>query len=555
MGDEHAGVVTVADILKVDMVARCRLIAGSGGIMRPVRSVTVMEVPDVYPWVSEGEMVLTTLFAIKDDPEALANLVPNLWERGISAIAIKPRRYVQEIPAVMVEQSERLGFPLIEIPETISHSVLLEGILQYLLGHSRPGTRDVSRYQKVLDSVVDGLDLGDVVSLLVSVVQNPIAVFGAGGDPIFSGFPDGFPGDQAVRSLGSVRWEPCPYAALSSGQLARVKSGEIRMRGRPVGIHQFVSGVGSASPYRLVVWEWARVLSGDELVMLNQISTLIFFELDKAHALRQVERRYQMQFWQNWMAGEIGTVRSVQQQGWQIGCQIENVPRRVIVFRSAAPPDGGLDLGPGATRDAEDPVSRLGRRIGEWLRRERVDALWFPLEEAVVVTVPAGPAAEAVDGWVRRLIRDIDREKGGLVAGIGRPYAINEQHVSYREAMQAARLASAAGHPEPTASYETLGVYRLLGALQGSPELDGFVADYLGPLKEYDRQYHANLLETVRHYLDQGCSVRRASQKMFVHYNTVVYRLNLVESVSGRSLDDPAFRLALYVALKAQAMG
>lgn len=553
----EVGAVSVSDILQVEVVSRCRLVAGSSGLLRSVRSVTVMEVPDVYPWVRSGDMLLTTLYAIKDDPEAISRLIPTLWEKGISALAVKPRRWVQEIPPLMIEQSDQLGFPLIEIPETVSHSVLLEGILQYLVGIPRGKRGDISGYQRVIDRVVDGSELSDVMSVLSSVAGTPVAVFGPSQTDILSERVNDFPSHEAFRATDDIFWQSCPYRDQFE-QLARVQTAHTELANRSVKCHQFLSGGGSSSPYRMVVWEWDRALGAEELVMFSQIATLIFFELDKVQAIREVERRYQLQFWQQWMAGEIGSDRSVQQLAWQIGCPIGNAMRQVAVFRMNG--EQSEILRPAINREKRnafpsrpDPVSDLGQWIGEWLKHQQIDGLWFPLEEAVVVTttVSSGVTCQS-DQWVNGLLHDArtvgQRE---LFAGIGRPYPLHQQHLSYREALQASTLSHFIGSAESFARYDNLGIYRLLGALQDSPELTSFVDDYVGPLRKYDHQYNASLLKTVQHYLDNGCNVRRASKEMFVHYNTVVYRLNQVESVCGRSLDDPNFRLALYVALKA----
>ena len=57
--------VTVGQILQLPVLKDARLLAGEEGLDRRVTSVTVGEVPDIADWLSGGEMVLSTMFAVR----------------------------------------------------------------------------------------------------------------------------------------------------------------------------------------------------------------------------------------------------------------------------------------------------------------------------------------------------------------------------------------------------------------------------------------------------------------------------------------------------------
>ncbi|TMC61178.1 MAG: PucR family transcriptional regulator, partial [Chloroflexi bacterium] len=101
-------------------MSQARLVAGAGGLDRLVRSVNVMEVPDILDWVQPDELLLTTAYPLRDDRVALDQLVPRLADRGLAGMAIKPTRYIGSIPPIMADEAERLGFPLIELPPPAS---------------------------------------------------------------------------------------------------------------------------------------------------------------------------------------------------------------------------------------------------------------------------------------------------------------------------------------------------------------------------------------------------------------------------------------------------
>jgi DNA-binding PucR family transcriptional regulator len=96
-----------------------------------------------------------------------------------------------------------------------------------------------------------------------------------------------------------------------------------------------------------------------------------------------------------------------------------------------------------------------------------------------------------------------------------------------------------------------LGVYGLLLQLNDPRELVRFADHTLAPLRKYDERKNAQLVSTVRTYLEQGMSVNRTAAALFVHQNTVGLRLKKVEEVAGISLQEPESWLQLKVALMA----
>lgn len=70
-------------------------------------------------------------------------------------------------------------------------------------------------------------------------------------------------------------------------------------------------------------------------------------------------------------------------------------------------------------------------------------------------------------------------------------------------------------------------------------------------MREYDDRKNAELVDTVRRYLDEGMTVARTAAAMFVHPNTIGLRLKRVEELVGVSLQQPEALLRLKVALMA----
>src|SRR5690625_4704926 len=126
--------ITVKDILELDEFKEVEIVAGSSGLNRRVKDVYFMEVPDIYSFIDEYGLLLTTLFPIADNQNDIKTLIPKLAEQNLAGIAIKPGRYINKIPAFMAEQADHYQFPLIKLHHDANLSTLTNQILSALLG-------------------------------------------------------------------------------------------------------------------------------------------------------------------------------------------------------------------------------------------------------------------------------------------------------------------------------------------------------------------------------------------------------------------------------------
>jgi len=75
--------------------------------------------------------------------------------------------------------------------------------------------------------------------------------------------------------------------------------------------------------------------------------------------------------------------------------------------------------------------------------------------------------------------------------------------------------------------------------------------DYvLGTLVDHDRAHNSDLLHTLRVYLRCNCNAVEAADRLFLHRNSLSYRLQRIEDVLKVDLKDPHIRLALGLALE-----
>lgn len=68
------------------------------------------------------------------------------------------------------------------------------------------------------------------------------------------------------------------------------------------------------------------------------------------------------------------------------------------------------------------------------------------------------------------------------------------------------------------------------------------VGDYIPPaiqrLQEYDRKNRTNYMNILKTYLLSGLNFKKASERLYMHRNTLIYRIEKIESIMGVRLDE-----------------
>jgi DNA-binding PucR family transcriptional regulator len=72
----------------------------------------------------------------------------------------------------------------------------------------------------------------------------------------------------------------------------------------------------------------------------------------------------------------------------------------------------------------------------------------------------------------------------------------------------------------------------------------------LGPLREYDERRGAELMITLKAFLACDGSWSACASRMYVHVNTVRYRIGRIEALTGRDLSVLADRVDFFLALR-----
>ena len=136
-----------------------------------------------------------------------------------------------------------------------------------------------------------------------------------------------------------------------------------------------------------------------------------------------------------------------------------------------------------------------------------------------------------------------------IYIGIGNEYSsILKLGKSYIEALEVIKAAEITGNQENIPyEYSKLGIYRYLESIEEKNASLEYVNDDLALLKAKDRESSTELLKTLEIYLLNNCKTKPAAEQLFIHQNTLNYRIKQILDMTSINLNDFRTRCQLYL--------
>ena len=375
------------------------------------------------------------------------------------------------------------------------------------------------------------------------------AVGALAGGPAALYSPDG----HRVRGVG-VPSDGMPPRLHVPGAVSQAGAREVRISaGRPARPIDLVPVRAGADVLGLLaVGLDARAADSQGRVRaLEHGSTVLALEMSKERAAAEVERRLRGDLVEEMLAGglEGDEAERIARQAERLG---HRLPHRAWVV--VLEPDD--DETEAAVLTQGD---RLDGALSGLIRSRMPDALALVRTASAVFLVPdeVAPdlaACEKLAGQILAAATPV-MKPGTASVGIGNvANSVAELARSHVEARQALRLTRRAGGRGRVASYRSLGAFRLLLEVQSPEALRRFVEELLGPLLQYAQSRDTPLLETLEALSAKRWIRRAAARQLGIHINSMSYRVERIQSLTGLSLDDPETRVAISIALRARAM-
>ena len=151
------------------------------------------------------------------------------------------------------------------------------------------------------------------------------------------------------------------------------------------------------------------------------------------------------------------------------------------------------------------------------------------------------------------IINDINAAIKGLIVNIGIGglwYELKDFKRSVNDADRVLRLLKSNGLKNTVKCYENIGIYKLFFEINNQSEMEKFYLNALKYLIAYDSKNDTELMETLEVYIEEGRNLNRTSEKLFIHKNTLKYRIKRIEDISKCDLKNVDKIFEFYISFK-----
>jgi purine catabolism regulator len=541
-GDGRPGVgFTLKDALGLSKMRRARVVAGADGLDRPVRWVHILDIPDIVPWVSANDLVLTNAYGFATNPESMDRLVERLDDKRVSGLMVGMGLFIQELPEAMLEEANARSFPVIEIPWKVRFEDLTLELIQGILGTQ---SALLERVQLASQGLLEGaLSAGfdKMAERLADALAKPAVVLDRWGNAI-AGSPTTFL-SLARQHHDLIKQELDGFPRRSAereDQGVDVRLGRRRVSLRPTFVGDRLVGailLGSAKP-----------LGPSDRMVMTVASIVVALELTRHLDSFQSAYARRQEFLTDLVRGSMSSLVNVEARagflGWSVG---QPFVVAVLDVDEFADRFGELHEGEGVLEKARrDILDNASRHLPgpEVFVAEHSGSLTVLMEAGS--TEEVAKLLEPLRAGLRRLFDGSD-----VTVGLAGPAeSLREVQHLHGLAWEAIRIARKLGRSGDVVPFDELRVDHLLlrledrdsGALSLVPELRNVL--------DYDDRHQGGLFRTLETYLQAWGNVELLARELHIHRNTARYRIRKIEELLGRSLLDPDYRFALHIATK-----
>lgn len=540
--------LTLQEALRIEPFSSARVIVGTNLLDRSVTSVNIIEVPTVSRWMRGGEILFTSGFAFQGNIESACHILEDLAAKQIAALVLKTGEYMTNIPEEIIQCCERIGLPLLQIPQDMAYFSVMQPLLERLIDEQVWTLRHIEdAHDTLIQTMLNDGTLFGLSSQLKALIGHPLLLM-----------------DTRQRLLASSEIDPSEAQELLDNYRAGLKQTGTDLSRlssfscSPLDLSNCTSHFltipvdVNCTRHAYLVMEVKSLtnLPNYDIISLEHASMLYSLILQQQQALQEKEWQLKGEclddlIWSNYSDEEIILTRAS-----HLGVDLTK-PWFIATIHHPA------------TLDAQDPKRSLSSihsdnslqgSIRQLLNQAHLPSLMYNKGESIVFLSVLDPANRQIPVGTLEEINTVLRKKKlksrfsmGVSTIRDTPREANQ---AYKECLTALRCSIKMFQDQSVVLYEDLGAYRLLSQIANTELTKSYFRQYLQPLITYDREKQGDLVKTLKSYFEHNGNLTKIADALFLHKNSISYRLQKIEDLTGCRLRDYEHAFQLQLCLK-----
>ncbi|MFI0451740.1 PucR family transcriptional regulator [Actinomadura sp. 6N118] len=499
---------------------RLAVVTGEDQLDRVIRWVVTTDMLDPSRYLSGRELVLSGL-VWRSGPADSEIFVQALTKAGVSALAAWDAE-AGTIPGDLIDACRRHRLPLFRVPEDVAFATVTEEVVRHLsTARAADLAAVLDRHRRLVAGATEGAGLGSILELVGRDLGMRCWVVTPAGRVVAGSHP--LPDDIDPAGVARV--------FLTAPRLPH------RLRTPDLSIFPVAADTTSR------VADWFIVCEGDweewpaeRRALTGELAAIVALERVRSDDRLSVEGRLAQELVRLIVAaaGTDEILPRLELSGLDV------LSSFVAVAATSRGTERG-DLRPGELRTLLREILPGPRPVVGLLDEEVIALLPVPAE-----------GEHDVAGGIHRVLQVIapGLADSGLAVGVSDVVAAGELRGAVEEARYARRLAAGRTDPVCVVGHDELATHVLLLASVPDDVRHMFRVRLLDPLLTYDEVHKADLIRTLETFLQNSGSWTRCAEQLHLHVNSVRYRIQRIEELTGRNLSRLEDRVDFFLALR-----
>ncbi len=530
MKEHTSSALALQELFKNPPLNQAKLIAGLGGISNTIGRFGILEAPDSVDFVKPNEFLISTGYIFKDANNSQLEIIQKLKEVGASGLGVKFSRYIRKLDDSVIKYANENNFPIFELPaDSTWYEICAVLIPSFPTSANNTDLPTAHEFEEILEILPNLSTPYDIVKQISTHIHYPCGLVDLG------------------RSINICH----PYSFIQKDKFAHYLENEARtnlsgshvFRIQPKETGSFVVVTIDTQKQNYLVILEQQPLSGDFITLLKFLSFALNAKLNDLFSNSQMHIAASNKFLLELCASDQFTSEEVHAQATQLGidltfpcvfcwCKINYLPQTL-----------------------EQEKNNYILNIAAYLQELNIKMPVLCGFQDVYHLFFLVSASEEQDysTTISSLLQQLTKKYDFLGVNMG-VSSICASHSDMKRAYQEATAACKIGikvSPESQVFYATdLSIYNILDSADFLEKVKQSIKKYIDPLILVDRKTSNQLLQTLKVYFDSNRGIRKCATSMYVHHNTIRYRLNQIEKITGLNLDNPNDLFLLELCLK-----
>ena len=527
--------MVLEELLKEEKLSYLKNLNHNADLSRIVMTVESTETPDVEKYIPQHTFLLMTGMAFQDNQQEMCEFLETLNEHDCAGVAIKLGRFINELDMCVIDMANRLRLPLFQIPIDITLGEVYHEILSRIWNNQNNNYLNALNTQrKISNLVVQGSSLKNIANNLTVILQKQIMIVDMFGEIQAYGYT--FEKSEREKCIQLVT------KLMMEGRLDNNYYYD-QYDNKSYCVYS-IKGIGRTTNF-LIVQDFNPQEKTELIMTMEQVLMALGLYFYKNLYIQYNQMKTLEEFFSillEQLSEKIWTEKQILSLGESYGLKLAKEYQIVFITLE----NKKKKFNSNSFSQNEESYILLYEWMKKWLDK---DCLIFPQESnwryILVIQGKKGSLKETYAKMFQcikeRFKKKITIAQGGIVSSV-----LNMKN-SYLEAEDCLEHGKCS-EEEYLLSYKAQNILELFRVVP-ERERKEMCKNTLKELAFPENPVQEELRKTLHIFLFSGGSITKTAETMFLHRNTIKYRIKKCEEIVGIQLSNATDCFYLQLAL------